>query len=148
MSRRLSRRHFLKTSSAATAWWVGMSDRSFAQSKSPNEKLNLAIVGVAGKGGDNVNNLVSENMVALCDVDRKNLGAAGERFPYAGNECGINDRGIHLLIEFEHQHACARRLAHVKNSLAARRAIVACDGRNGRFFAFVGVGYVASVSYQ
>ncbi len=83
MSRRLSRRHFLGTSAAATAWWVGMSDRSDAQSKSPNEKLNLAIVGVAGKGGDNVNNLVSENMVALCDVDRNNLGNAAKRFPDA-----------------------------------------------------------------
>ncbi len=83
MSRRLSRRHFLGTSAAATAWWVGMSDRSFAQSKSPNEKLNLAIVGVAGKGGDNVNHLESENMVALCDVDRNNLGKAIERFPNA-----------------------------------------------------------------
>lgn len=83
MSHRFSRRQFLGTSAAATAWWVGNSERSFAETKSPNEKLNLAIVGVAGKGGDNVNHLVSENMVVLCDVDRKNLGIASERFPTA-----------------------------------------------------------------
>lgn len=83
MSQRLSRRQFLGTTAAATAWWVSNSDRSFAESKSPNEKLNLAIVGVANKGGHNVDQLTSENIVALCDVDRNYLGKAGERFPQA-----------------------------------------------------------------
>ncbi len=83
MSHRLSRRQFLGTASAATAWWVGMSDRSFADSKSPNEKLNLAIIGVAGKGGHNLDQLTQENIVALCDVDRGNLGRQAERFPNA-----------------------------------------------------------------
>jgi predicted dehydrogenase len=82
MSHRFNRRQFLGTT-AATAWWVGMSDRSVADSKSPNEKLNLAIIGVAGKGGHNLDQLTSENIAVLCDVDRNNLGKASQRFPQA-----------------------------------------------------------------
>ncbi len=84
MSRRMNRRQFVGTSAAvASAWWVGMSDRAVAQSKSPNEKLNLAIIGTANKGGHNVDQLTHENIVAVCDVDRNYLGKAKERFPSA-----------------------------------------------------------------
>lgn len=83
MSRSFNRRQFLGTTAAATAWWVGLSERSVAQTKSPNEKLNLAIIGVANKGGHNLDQLTSENIVALCDVDRRFLGKASERFPDA-----------------------------------------------------------------
>ncbi len=83
MSHRFSRRQFLGTTAASTAWWVSNSDRTFADSKSPSDKLNLAIIGVANKGGHNVDQLTSENIVALCDVDRNYLGKAGERFSNA-----------------------------------------------------------------
>jgi len=50
---------------------------------SPNEKLNIAIIGVGGRGNANMNNVKSENIVALCDVNEKNLAAAAEQFPRA-----------------------------------------------------------------
>jgi predicted dehydrogenase len=50
---------------------------------SPNEKLAVAVVGVAGRGGANLNGVQTENIVALCDVDSVNLGKAAGRFPQA-----------------------------------------------------------------
>ena len=45
-----SRRDFLKNSSLlGTAWWVGQT-RGFADSKSRVERLNMASIGVDGKG--------------------------------------------------------------------------------------------------
>ncbi len=35
----------------------------------PSDKVNLAFVGVAGKGANNMKNLIEQNIVALCDVD-------------------------------------------------------------------------------
>ena len=50
---------------------------------SPNNKLNLACIGIGGRGGDDINELTSENIVALCDVDAKQGGKNFERFPEA-----------------------------------------------------------------
>ena len=84
MTTRIRRREFLK---ATTAGLVGagyfVNPLPAAQSKSPNEKLNLAAVGVANKGGHNVGQLRSQNFVALCDIDANFLGAAGKQFPEA-----------------------------------------------------------------
>ena len=49
----------------------------------PSEKLNIACIGVGGKGYDNVRNVSTENMVALCDVDSQRGAAAFEMFPDA-----------------------------------------------------------------
>lgn len=38
--------------------------------KSPGDLLNIAIVGVAGRGKWNIKGVSSENIVAICDVDR------------------------------------------------------------------------------
>jgi predicted dehydrogenase len=54
-----------------------------AQSKSPNEKLNIACVGVSGRGGENVRGVQGENIVAICDIDDRILARAAERFPKA-----------------------------------------------------------------
>jgi hypothetical protein len=51
--------------------------------KSPNEKLNLAAVGVGGRGGQDLGGLTSENIVALCDVDSRQAAATFKRFPNA-----------------------------------------------------------------
>ena len=47
-----------------------------AETDSPNERLNLAIVGCGNKGWHNVQELASQNIVALCDVDSNYLGRA------------------------------------------------------------------------
>lgn len=51
--------------------------------KSPNEKLNIAAVGVGGRGGQDLGGLTSENIVALCDVDSRQAAATFKRFPKA-----------------------------------------------------------------
>jgi len=49
----------------------------------PSEKLNVACIGVGGKGFDDLMNASTENIVALCDVDAKRGGAGFEKFPNA-----------------------------------------------------------------
>jgi len=49
----------------------------------PSEKLNIACIGVGGKGFDDVRNVSTENIVALCDVDDKRGAAAFDMFPKA-----------------------------------------------------------------
>lgn len=51
--------------------------------KSPNDKLNIALIGVAGRGGANANEMKGENVVALCDLNAKNLAGAAKTWPQA-----------------------------------------------------------------
>ena len=51
--------------------------------KSPNEKLNIAAIGVSGKGRSDVDNCDTENIVALCDVDWHKAADAFRRYPKA-----------------------------------------------------------------
>src|SRR5205814_4338041 len=46
-------------------------------------KLNLAVIGAGGRGADDLEELKSENIVALCDVDWERAGKTFERFPKA-----------------------------------------------------------------
>jgi predicted dehydrogenase len=53
---------------------------------SPNDKLNIAFVGVAGRGGDNLREITGAedvNLAALCDVDEANLNQVGAKYPTA-----------------------------------------------------------------
>ncbi len=87
MSEHFQRREFLRQ--AVLAGTATLASGSLVRvqpalaARGPNEKLNLGCVGVANKGADNINNLVSENIVALCDVDSLHLGKMSERFPQA-----------------------------------------------------------------
>ncbi|HWH72061.1 MAG TPA: Gfo/Idh/MocA family oxidoreductase [Candidatus Sulfotelmatobacter sp.] len=51
--------------------------------KSPNEKMNLAFIGVGGRGAANLQALGGENVVALCDVDWQRATASFEKHPGA-----------------------------------------------------------------
>ena len=86
MAPKLTRRSFLQNTAAAAAGGMAIgyfSSLPAAQSKSPNEKLNIACVGVDGRGGDNVRGVQGENIVALCDIDDRILARAAARFPKA-----------------------------------------------------------------
>ncbi|MHC4558268.1 MAG: Gfo/Idh/MocA family oxidoreductase [Planctomycetota bacterium] len=83
MNYRIKRRTFLKNSAAAGAGLVILKSGILKAGQSPNEKLNIAVIGVRGRGGANLNNVKSENIVALCDVNAKNLAAAVKDFPKA-----------------------------------------------------------------
>jgi predicted dehydrogenase len=49
----------------------------------PSNKLNIGCIGISGRGGDDVKELSSENLVALCDVDAKQAGPTFDKFPQA-----------------------------------------------------------------
>ena len=75
MSRKTTRRDFVKQSAAlGVAWWVG-TGVSFAQrERSPMERINFACVGVGGKGdSDTTDAATLGNVVALCDIDDNRL---------------------------------------------------------------------------
>ena len=83
MKRPTSRRQFLKASAAAgVGYWVA-GGLAKAESKSPNEKLNIAVVGCGGKGLSDLRLCASENIVALCDVDEKQSAEARKDQPKA-----------------------------------------------------------------
>lgn len=50
---------------------------------SPNEKLNIAAIGVGGMGRNNIAACAEENIVALCDVDWGFAGRIGDLYPNA-----------------------------------------------------------------
>ena len=54
-----------------------------AAGKAPNDKLNIAGIGVGGMGGSNLSQLHTENIVALCDVDHKYAANTFKRYPKA-----------------------------------------------------------------
>lgn len=83
MNRQITRRKMLATSAVAgTGFWIGTSG-SLRAEQSPNEKLNVACIGIGGQGGSNLRSVSSQNIVALCDVDEKRGGKGFEQFPKA-----------------------------------------------------------------
>lgn len=79
---RNTRRQFLQTSAAVGAgYWLGTSSPVKAQS--PNEKLNVACIGVGGRGSANVGGVSKENIVAMCDVDENKAGKRFKEFDKA-----------------------------------------------------------------
>ena len=83
MNSQMKRRTFLKSSAVAGAGLVILKSGILQAGRSPNEKLNIAVIGVRGRGGANLNGVKSENIVALCDVNAKNLAEAAKDFPRA-----------------------------------------------------------------
>jgi predicted dehydrogenase len=83
MSGKISRRDFLKNTSLAGAGLLVGSRAIWAEMKSPNEKLNIAGIGVGGRGSGDIDGVKSENIVALCDVDRRQANQTFRNFPDA-----------------------------------------------------------------
>ncbi len=110
----MNRREFLrKTSLAATGvFFIGKSS-SFGQGKSPNEKLNIAIIGVANRAVSNILGVQDQNVVALCDVDQNYLNAAQKRFAgakaYADFRKLLEQKDVDAVVisTADHTHAVA-----------------------------------------
>jgi len=67
-----------------------MASRAGAQT-SPNDKLNIAVIGVWGRGQANAGGVADENFYALCDIDERNYGRFIEKFPQAEKAKREND---------------------------------------------------------
>lgn len=83
MTSDFNRRKFLRQSFLTGAGFWLAADATMARAYRANEKLNLGIVGVAGRGGDNLHEVAGQNIVALCDIDDNNLAGAAKQFPDA-----------------------------------------------------------------
>lgn len=71
-TKKISRRGFIGTSSLALAGFTIVPRHAIASlgHTAPSDKLNIAAVGIAGMGRNNIVNMAkTENIVALCDVD-------------------------------------------------------------------------------
>jgi hypothetical protein len=76
---RIGRREFV---AGSAGFWIAAS-AARAESRSPNEKLNIAMIACGGRGGSNLGDVSSENIVVLCDINEQSLDKAGQRFPQA-----------------------------------------------------------------
>ena len=63
--------------------YQSLAESTLFQSNSANEKLDLAVIGVAARGKANLDAVASENVIALCDIDAERLHTAAEQFPRA-----------------------------------------------------------------
>ncbi|MBM3495543.1 MAG: Gfo/Idh/MocA family oxidoreductase, partial [Armatimonadetes bacterium] len=77
----LTRRRFL-AGGAGVRLLIGVSAAS-ARTYQANDKLAIGIVGVANRGGANLDGVASQDIVALCDVDERYLDRAATAFPAA-----------------------------------------------------------------
>ena len=77
MRRPFTRRSALKTIASVAA---GAGIAPHARSAGPNEKLNLACIGVGGRGAANVDGVSGQNLVAFADVDDQRAGKTYEKY--------------------------------------------------------------------
>jgi hypothetical protein len=78
-----TRRQFItSTALAGAALWAGCASRG-PRRISPNEKLNIGVVGAMGKGQSDTDHCASENIVALCDVDTSRCAPQLKKYPGA-----------------------------------------------------------------
>jgi len=79
----ITRRRFLKSSAAATAA-VGMPKLAASQVLGANDQITVGVLGLGTRGRRVHMRLMEEQpgvrVVAVCDVDRKRMGTAAERF--------------------------------------------------------------------
>lgn len=75
----VSRRSFLKTTTLASA--ATLAFPAILRAQSPNSRLNVACIGVGGRGRAAVDGVKDENLVAFCDVDDARAAKTYEDFP-------------------------------------------------------------------
>jgi predicted dehydrogenase len=83
-TRRVSRRDVLGTAAAVAAFTiVPRHVLGGAGNVPPSEKLNIAGIGIGGRGEGDLDECGSENIVALCDVDENHAGRVFKKYPKA-----------------------------------------------------------------
>ncbi len=111
-----NRRAFLKATAATAAGITIIPSHVMGKALghlAPSDKLNIAGVGVGGKGRVNLRAMSTENIVALCDVDWKYARACFEDYPKARRywdwrlmleEMGDDIDGV-MIATADHTHA-------------------------------------------
>lgn len=86
MSTGINRREFLRQAGLlGVAGALGLEGCASAPRRilSPNEKLNLGVIGTNHRARENIKEVMGENIVALCDIDDNYLAEAHKMFPSA-----------------------------------------------------------------
>jgi predicted dehydrogenase len=78
----IDRRQFLRAGALASGAAL-LGAPALLRGAGLNEKLNIAIIGVGGRGGGNLGGVSSENIVALCDVHQAPVDRAARTYPQA-----------------------------------------------------------------
>lgn len=111
LSKSVTRRTFL---GAAAGGAVLLGAPAFLRARNLNDRLNIAVIGVGGRGGGNMREVESQNIVAICDVNEANLQVAAERHPRARKEIDFRRLFDHagefdavVVSTCEHTHAFA-----------------------------------------
>jgi predicted dehydrogenase len=109
----LTRRQFVGVGAAALVAAPG-----YLRSQDSPNRLNIALIGVGGRGAANLARVRGENIVALCDVNGRALDAAGAKFPKARRLTDFRrlfdrprDFDAVVISTCEHTHALATMLA-------------------------------------
>ncbi len=76
------RRNFLQAAGATASTFMILKSGS-ARTYAANEKLNIAAIGAGGRATADIQEVASQNIVALCDVDQNRASAMFQRFPEA-----------------------------------------------------------------
>jgi len=81
---KISRRDFMGAAAAAAALTiVPRHVLGGPRNIPPSEKLNIAGVGIGGRGAGDLDEVSGENIVALCDVDEAHAGRVFKKYPNA-----------------------------------------------------------------
>jgi len=85
MPNQMNRRQFVRSTAALASagfWLASQSDRVLG--KSPNERVNVACIGVGGKGSSDTDGAARYGeIVALCDIDDQRLQQKATQYPNA-----------------------------------------------------------------
>ncbi|MBM4040774.1 MAG: gfo/Idh/MocA family oxidoreductase, partial [Planctomycetes bacterium] len=74
MNTAFTRRQWLARAAAA-AGACGLGRLTILAGEAPSKKLRCAVIGCGGRGRSHTNEAAKEQLVALCDVDDRNLAA-------------------------------------------------------------------------
>ncbi len=115
----VSRRGFLvRTYSAAAFAVVAPRVLGRGGEKPPSETLNLAAIGAGGRANDNLDQLQTQRIVALCDPDARSAAGSFRKFPDAAQYQDFRvmldkERGIDAVVVStpDHIHAVATMAA-------------------------------------
>jgi len=87
MTQDMNRREFARKSALLTGAGLPLIVPRYAlggpHTVPPSDKLNIAGIGIGGKGAEDLRNLETENIVALCDVDPNYAAKTVARYPKA-----------------------------------------------------------------
>jgi predicted dehydrogenase len=114
LARSVDRRDFLATAAACTAT---LATSKLTKAASANDRLRLAFIGVGGRGGGNLEEMVKDpgvQVAAICDVHQGTLDRVAERFPDARKYTdfrrladALKDIDAIVVSSTEHTHAFA-----------------------------------------